>query len=126
MFYTCSICQEKYATFKCLRRHITNYYDLETVKAFQCTLGGCYTSFSGAKQYFKHVRTEHIQLEYNSQEIFSVPESEDDHPDEAEMFSCSPESMTSSQMKEEGLVPNGFDVKELKYVLKLFKLNNIN
>ena len=96
------------------------------MKVFQCTLDGCYRSFSGVKQYFKQIRTKHIQLEENSQEIFSVPESEDDQPDEAKMLSCSPEIMTSSQLKEECLAPNDFDCKDLKYVLKLFKLNNIN
>ena len=126
MFYACCICEEKFTRFKCLRRHITSYHDLETVKVFQCTLDGCYRSFSGVKQYFKHIRTEHIQLEENKHEIVSVPESEDDQPDEAKMLSCSPEIMTSSQLKEECLAPNGFDCKDLKYVLKLFKLNNIN
>ena len=58
--------------------------------------------------------------------FFCVPESEDDQLDEAKILSCSPEIMTSSQLKEECLAPNGFDCKELKYVLNLFKRNNIN
>ena len=109
MFYACCICEEKFTRFKCLRRHITSYHDLETVKVFQCTLDGCYRSFSSTKQYFRHIKSEHVQLEENAKQIFSVPESEDDQPDEAKMLSCSPEIMTSSQLKEECLAPNDFD-----------------
>ena len=116
MVVSCCLCEEKFASFKCLRRHISNYHDLAGINAFDCKLNGCYRSFASLKQFFRHNTREHAYLQVDFKNHTSVPESKDDQPDEAEMLSCSTEIMTSSQMEEEeDLAPNAFDVNELKY-----------
>ena len=41
------------------------------------------------------------------------------------MLSCT-EILTTFQVQEEGFAPKDFDFEELKYVLNLFRLNNVN
>ena len=106
-------------TLSKFHRHISRSHNVEGDSSFPCRQDGCCRSYSTLGALYKHLRTCHANLNENHYNAIPLPESTTLVDSEEESESEEPSFDVSADA-------DPFDLNELKYILRLFQINNIN
>ena len=120
--FQCWKCRSVLPTLREFQRHISRSHNVEGDSSFPCCQDGCCRSFSSLGALYKHLRNCHKNLNENHYNAIPSPESKTLVDSDEESESEEP----SFDVSGDADPMHAFDLNELKYILRLFQINNIN